>query len=100
MFFYLYDQNANRAYAQAVKDIPVGRWFRIDAFYRCAADDSGRVTFWQEGTRILDASFVQTRYIDGDCEWSVNNYTDGLDSGSATIYVDDAAICSDERCPP
>ena len=99
MFFYLYDQDARRTYAQTVKDIPEGRWLRVEAFYRCAADDSGRITFWQDGTRIVDVSDVQTRYGDGDCEWSVNNYTDGLDSGSATIYVDDAAICSGGHCP-
>jgi Polysaccharide lyase len=99
MFFYLYDQNSKRTYAQTVKDIPEGRWLRVEAFYRCAADHSGRITFWQDGTPIVEASDVQTRYGDGDCEWSVNNYTDGLDSGSATIYVDDAAICGDERCP-
>jgi Polysaccharide lyase len=99
MFFYLYDQNARRAYAQTVKDIPEGRWLRVEAFYRCTSDQTGRITFWQDGTRIVDVSDVQTRYGDGDCEWSVNNYTDGLDSGSATIYVDDAAICFGGRCP-
>src|SRR4029077_4347961 len=99
MFFYLYDQSARRAYAQTVKDIPEGRWLRVEAFYRSASDQSGRITFWQDGTRIVDVSDVQTRYGDGDCEWSVNNYTDGLDSGSATIYVDDAAICIGGRCP-
>lgn len=99
MFFYLYDQNSKRTSAQTIKDIPEGRWLRVEAFYKCAADHSGRITFWQDGTRIVDVSDVQTRYVDGDCEWSVNNYTNGLDSGSATIYVDDAAICAGDRCP-
>jgi hypothetical protein len=99
MYLYLYDQKANRIFTQTIKDIPVGRWFRVEAFYRCASDQSGPIDFWQDGTEILTISDVQTRYLDGDCQWSVNNYTDSLDSGSATTYVDDAAICSGGRCP-
>jgi Polysaccharide lyase len=99
MYLYLYDQNANRSFTQTVKDVPEGRWFRVEAFYKCAWDSSGRIDFWQDGTPILAVSNVQTRYLDGDCQWSVNNYTDSLDSGSATIYVDDAAICFGGPCP-
>jgi Polysaccharide lyase len=99
MFFYLYDENAKRTYLQTVKDIPEGRWLHVEAFYRCAPDHSGRITFWQDGMRIVEVADVQTRYVEGDCEWSVNNYSEGFDSGNATIYIDDAAICSDERCP-
>jgi len=29
----------------------------------------------------------------------VNNYSDGLNPTTATIYIDDAAICSGGRCP-
>ena len=99
MYLYLYDQKAIRTITQTVKDIPEARWFRVEAFYRCEADQSGRIDLWQDGTAILTIAGAQTRYLDGDCEWSVNNYTDSLESGSATIYVDDAAICSGGRCP-
>lgn len=99
MYLYLYDQKAMRTITQTLKDIPEARWFRVEAFYRCAADQSGRIDFWQDGTAILSIAGAQTRYVDGDCEWSVNNYTDSLESGSAIIYVDDAAICSGGRCP-
>src|SRR6266480_2796488 len=38
-------------------------------------------------------------YPDGDCQWSVNNYSKSLNPSTATIYMDDAAICSGGRCP-
>lgn len=99
MYFYLYDKNAQKSYGQSFKNIPEGQWFRVDAFYKCSGEKDGRVTFWQDGTQILDVSNVQTRYPDGDCAWSVNNYSTSLNPSTATIYVDDAAICLGGRCP-
>ncbi len=99
MYFYLYDQYHQISYDQTVKDIPEGQWTRVEAFYACAPDISGHVTFWQDGVQIFDVANVQTRYLDGDCQWSVNNYTNSVNPTPATIYVDDAAICSGGRCP-
>jgi len=99
MYFYLYSPNSKESYSQAFKNIPEGQWFRVEAFYKCAGDKTGRVTFWQDGEEILDARNVQTRYPDGDCQWSVNNYSASLDPPEAAIYVDDAAICAGSRCP-
>jgi Polysaccharide lyase len=99
MFVYLYDANAESSYGQTSKNIPEGRWFRVEAYYKCAGDKSGRVIFWQDGVQIFDIHEVETRYPDGDCAWSVNNYSNGLDPRAATIYVDDAAICVGTRCP-
>lgn len=99
MYFYLYDKNAQKSYGQSIKNIPEGQWFRVDAFYKCSGEKNGHVTFWQDGTQILDVNNVQTRYPDGDCAWSVNNYSTSLNPSAATIYVDDAAICLGARCP-
>lgn len=99
MYFYLYDSNAKNSYGQAGKNIPEGQWFRVDAFYKCSGEKTGHVTFWQDGTQILDVGNVQTRYRDGDCSWSVNNYSSSLNPSTATIYVDDATICLGGRCP-
>ena len=99
MFFYLYDKNAKNSYSQSVKNIPEGQWFRVDAFYKCSGEKNGHVTFWQDGTQILDVGNVQTSYPDGNCAWSVNNYSTSLNPSGATIYVDDAAICLGGRCP-
>ena len=98
MYLYLYDQNKRVSYTQAIANIPEAQWFRTDTFFRCAPQ-AGHVTVWQNETLILDAADVQTRYSDGDCRWSVNNYSSSLNPATVTIYVDDAAICSRETCP-
>lgn len=99
MYFYLYDKNAKNSYSQSVMDIPESQWFQVEAFYKCSGEKTGNVAFWQDGVQIFDVSTVQTRYPDGNCQWSVNNYSTGLDPNPATIYVDDAAICLAGRCP-
>jgi hypothetical protein len=99
MYFYLYNQNTKASYDQALKVIPERRWTRVEAFYACAGDNTGHVTFWQDGVQIFDIPSVQTRYFDGDCQWSLNNYSSSLSPSTATIYVDDAAICLGGRCP-
>ena len=99
MYFYLYNQNSKLSYSQSLKIVPDGQWVRVEAFYKCAGDKTGHVTFWQDGTQIFDVPNVQTRYADGNCSWSVNNYSAGLSPPTATIYIDDAAICSGGRCP-
>jgi hypothetical protein len=99
MYFYLYDQNTKSSYGQTLKDIPDQQWVRVEAFYVCAGDKTGHVAFWQDGVQIFDVANAQTRYPDGGCEWSINNYSGSLDPRRADIYVDDAAICSGGRCP-
>ena len=99
MYFYLYNQNSKTSYSQTIRDIPEGKWFRVEAFCRCAGDNTGQVTFWQDDAPIFDVPNVQTRYADGHCGWSVNNYSSSLHPNTATIYVDDAAICVSGRCP-
>ncbi len=94
MFFYLYNQNTATSYTPlAYINIPVAGWTHLQAHYVCDPV-SGHVTFWQDGTEIFDVSSVATRYADGDCQWSVNNYSNSLTPSPASIYVDDAAICS------
>ena len=99
MYLYLYNQNSNTSYSQASKNISEGQWFHIEAFYKCAGDKTGHVTFWQDDAQIFDVSNVQTGYPDRTCAWSVNSYSDSLNPTTATIYVDDAAICAGGRCP-
>src|SRR5262245_59953250 len=88
MRFYLYDWQRRLSYSQSVTDVPVGRWFQVEAFYRCTADGSGRVTLWQDGQLLFDVSGLSTRYSDGDCQWAVTNYSDLVDPDPTTIYID------------
>ncbi len=92
MNFYLYNWQKRQSYTQTVKNIPVGKWFKVEAMYQCAGNGTGRVTFWQDGTQLFDVANVQTRYSDGDCQWSLNNYSDGLSPAASKIYIDDVMI--------
>jgi hypothetical protein len=102
MFFTLCPPNGGTCYQQSqpYTFIPVRHWVEMEAHYVCAGTASGHVTIWQNGspTPLFDVPNVQTRYPDGDCSWSVNNYSNGLHPATATIYIDDAAICSGNRC--
>jgi len=92
MYFYLWDWQRSKQYDQTLVNIPVAQWFKVEGFYQCAADSSGKVTLWQDGAKLFDISGMSTRYADGDCQWSVDNYSNGLSPSTVSIYVDDAAI--------
>ena len=98
MYLYLYDWQRRISYHQSIKNIPVGQWFEIKAYYTCSSSGTGRVTFWQDGTQLFDLNGVNTAYSDNftslgsDCEWSVDNYSSGVSPSPTVIYADDAAI--------
>ncbi|MHB0871436.1 MAG: heparin lyase I family protein [Chloroflexota bacterium] len=92
MNFYLYSKLNDRSFTQTAKNIPVGQWVHIEAYYKQAVDNTGRVTIWQDGVQILDATGVRTRRAGDNIRWGMTNYSDNLTPPDATIYVDDAAI--------
>jgi hypothetical protein len=103
MYFYLGDNQTNITYAQASQPpmpIPTGQWVHVEAFYKSDGNGAGEVTIWQDGTQLWDIRNVNTRYADGDTEWSVNSYSNELTPAAATIYVDDAAISTSRLAGP
>jgi hypothetical protein len=72
--------------------IPIGQWFHLEAFYLSRGDSTGRVTVWLDGAQAFDWKNWQTRYPDGDTQWSVNNYGDGVQPSPCVIYVAEPAI--------
>ena len=70
--------------------VPVGDWFQIEAFYRVASDNSGRLTLWLDGTQILDKSGPTgpTPWV----AWDVVSVAEVLSPETATIFIDDCAI--------
>lgn len=92
MYFYLYDWQHGKSYQQDEVAIPERQWIHVEAFYRIASDNTGHVTIWQDGIELFDVANVQTRYADGDAQWSVDNYTDNISPSTATIYVSDPVI--------
>lgn len=76
-------------------ELPTGRWVHVEARYRWSSEAAGRVTVWQDGLPILGADGVQTEYPSDDPnarQWSLDNYTDGIEPADAAIFIDDAAI--------
>src|ERR687896_1805095 len=65
MYFYLYDWQRRASNGQTKMDVPVGRWFQVEAYYRCAADNTGRVIFWQDRQLLFDVA----RSIDPLWKW-------------------------------
>lgn len=92
MYFYLYDWQQRKSLHQEQMQIPVRQWTHLEARYRCAADNTGRVMVWQDSVLLVDLAGVPTRYAQGDCQWAVTNYSTDLKPTPATIYIDDASI--------
>ena len=92
MYFYLYNGYQKTSYQQRLTDIPVGQWFQVEVYHRSRGDNTGAITVWQDGVELFDVQGVQTRYLEGDIQWSINNYTDNIRADTVTLYVDDMII--------
>jgi hypothetical protein len=71
--------------------LPVGQWFQIEAFYRNAADSTGRLTYWLDGRPIVDVagpSGSPTPWV----AWDVVSVAVNLTPSPAVLYVDDCAV--------
>jgi hypothetical protein len=82
--------------ALANLDVPVNQWFYIEGYYDSQEDPTGRVKIWQgdaeQRTLLWDIAGVSTRFVGGDVQWSVNNYTSGLTPQPAYFFIDNAEI--------
>jgi hypothetical protein len=71
--------------------VPVGQWFQIEAYYRNAQDDTGRLTFWLDGRQIIDLRnqpMAATPFV----EWNACSIGADLTPSTAVIFVDDCAV--------
>ncbi|MGY6743060.1 MAG: LamG-like jellyroll fold domain-containing protein [Cecembia sp.] len=90
----------NRIPAVNQVDIPIGRWFKVQARYWHSTGNSsnGRIMMWQDDVLIFDQGNLPT-YPDRilgqritELQWSVNNYGQNSIPAITTVYVDDASI--------
>jgi hypothetical protein len=70
--------------------VPIGRWFQIEAFYRNADDDSGRLTVWLDGRPVYDLS--RPTGSGPDVYFTPCSITGELEPEDAELFVDDAAV--------
>ncbi len=92
MYFYLFDHIRDESIAQIdPRPVPTFEWIHLEMFVRRDDDENGRITLWQNGITLFDIDGVVTS-LDGNIQWSVNNYTDNITPNDVLIYVDDAVI--------
>jgi len=70
--------------------VPVGRWFQVEAFYRNATDESGRLSVWLDGALVAD--IAKPTGAPGWVGWRVGNMGIDLNPKTVTLYVDDCAL--------
>ncbi len=104
MYLYLVNWPNSRNYSQSMTNIPVGRWFHVQVFYKQSVPNgaaNGRIIVYQDGVLLFDIPNIVTSFADAteSANWSVNNYTDNINPSTATIYVDDAAISTTRLGP-
>ena len=71
--------------------VPVSVWFQLEAFYRNAQDDSGRLTIWLDGQQVFDVAaqpMAPTPWV----EWDAVNVGENLTPSSVIVAIDDCAI--------
>ncbi|HXU63340.1 MAG TPA: hypothetical protein VN962_16695 [Polyangia bacterium] len=70
--------------------VRTGVWFQIEAFYRNAQDDSGRLTIWLDGRQVVDVNgpMAPTPWV----EWDVVNVGENLTPSTVAVGIDDCAI--------
>lgn len=71
--------------------VPVSEWFQIEAFYRNAQDDSGRLTIWLNDQQVVDVNgqpMAPTPWV----EWDAVNVGENLTPSTAVVAIDDCAI--------
>ncbi len=71
--------------------IPIGSWFHIEMFFRRAADETGEITLYQDGTELASISDLVTD-DSKFTQWYVGNYSDGVTPPTSILYVDDVSI--------
>jgi hypothetical protein len=103
MGLYLWDAIAGGVVrGEAPVDLPPRRWVHLEACYVWSTAATGRVTFWQDGEQIIDVRDVRTEHPSEEPDarqWSIDNYTDGIDPPDLSILVDDAAISTGRLGP-
>ncbi|MFD2203317.1 InlB B-repeat-containing protein [Shivajiella indica] len=89
----------NRIPALSQVDIPIGKWFKIQArYWHSTSGNNGRIMMWQDDVLIFDQQNIPTypNTIRGlpttELQWSVNNYGQNTIPSVTTVYIDDASI--------
>jgi Polysaccharide lyase len=73
--------------------LPTGRWVHIEAHFRQASDDTGRIAFWQDGVPIFDLDGISTA-PSAWTSWLVGSVGRDVSPTPTVIFIDDVSIRS------
>jgi hypothetical protein len=70
--------------------VPIGRWFQIEAHLRASPGGDGVLQLWLDGILLfeVDGPTTPTSAV----TWTIGGACESLATGTAQLYVDDAAI--------
>jgi len=92
MLWYVYDRMRQRGLKPSTPmAAPVGSWFEIRAFVHQATDNTGRISFWIDGSPLVQAVDISTVPSPGML-WSIGSASSGISKAPAEVFFDDAAI--------
>jgi hypothetical protein len=74
--------------------IPIGSWFHVEFYLRRAADATGEIAVYQDGTAVLRSTDIVTDNSRWG-KWYVGNFANDLTPTESTVYVDDVTLRAD-----
>jgi hypothetical protein len=83
--------NGSSGVPVAAPPVPIGSWVHLEFRFRRAADATGEVALYQDGSLLIELTGLVTDDTDFG-QWYVGNYADALAPPDSTLYVDDVTI--------
>jgi hypothetical protein len=84
--------------AYPVPEVPIGRWFHVEAEFRAATDTTGRMVVWLDGRRVYDLAGRPTLPADS-LEFMVSSMLLDAEPSPVDLYVDDVVISRTRATP-
>ena len=78
--------------------VPVGRWFHVEAEFRAASDVTGKMVVWLDGRRVYELTGRPT-VAPESLEFMVSSFLLDLDPSPVDLYVDDVVISRSRTTP-
>lgn len=79
-------------------EVPIARWFQVEAFLRATGDETGCLRYWLDGQLLYEIT-DQPTVPSGAVEWAIGGMTESISPSTATLYVDDAAVGTERFGP-
>jgi len=87
----LYRHDREEGITASTPNVPIARWFQLEACLLAANDSTGHLRVWLDGEAVFELNSQLTMPSQW-VEWNVGSIAEAITPTSASIYVDDAAI--------